>query len=122
MWYGDEKSVEQFAAEVDGMSVDRLAAALAAVREHDWETTQWIFDREMEADENGEELVEDDDYYKEYSDFSDDMADQLVDEFKTTNDDFTLISIISCVKWQQIAEAVKDKEKSQMLIYACFRL
>jgi hypothetical protein len=122
MWYGDEKTVEQFAAEVDGMNLDRLSSTLAALRIFEEETSEWISDREMEAEENGEELVEDDDYHAEYQAFCDELVDELVVESKTSKDDFYLISIISCDKWQQIAEAMKDSDKGDLLIRTCSKL
>ncbi len=117
-----EKTVEQMAAEVDGMSVDRLSAALAALRAFESETSDWICEREGEAEDNGEELVEDDAYYADYDNFCAKLGDALVAEYKTSSCDMGLMMEISGGEWQLIAEAIKDSDKRDLVIGVCARL
>ncbi len=122
MCKADEKTVEQIAAEVDGMSIDRLSAALAALQAFESETGDWICERQAEAEDNGDEFEEDDDYYADYDAFCEQLGVALVAEYKTSSSDMGLMMEISCGEWQQIAGAMKDSTKGDLVIDICTRL
>lgn len=114
--------VERLAAEVDGMSVDRLSAALAALEAFESETSDWICEREGEADDDEVKLVEDDAYYAAYDNFCAKLGDALVAEYKTSSRDMALVMEVYGGEWQQIAEAMKDNVKGDLVIGVCTRL
>lgn len=118
----DKKTVEQIAAEVDGISVDRLSAALGALRAFESETGDWICERQAEAEDNGEDLEEDDAYYAAYDNFCAKLSDELVAEYKTSSYDMGLMMEVSGGDWQQIAGAMKDSTKGDLVIDVCTRL
>lgn len=115
-------TVEQLAAEVDRMSVERLSAALAALKDYEAETGDWISERQADAEDNGEELVEDDAYYADYDEFCEQLGSELVAEHKTSAEEMALMMTILCGEWPKIVGAMKDSAKGDLVIDVCNRV